>query len=367
MTRFSRRAAGYLRSWLGTPPPTLEEVCTLDRGDRTVEATLVRPLHGRRVPTWVVLHGMTRPGRHHPQLLRFTRAMASAGLATIVPDVPEWRDLRLRPELSGPTVRAALQGLRDADRTAHDRVGVIGFSFGAPHAIAVAGEAEFRDSVAGAAGFGGYCDLESTFRFMMTGHFGPGLEARADEHYLKPDPYGRWIVGANFLTDVPDFANAEEVATALHALATEAAVVGAPSWDPVYDSFIRTLRERLTAAWRPLFDQFAPESSATRVDVVDARDLAAGLAAAARRVNPAIDPAPGLSRVDAPVSLMHGRNDHLIPWTESMRIDEAVGASCHTTVTRLFGHTSHDRFPFASAATEVPRFLRALSRMLSIV
>lgn len=363
MSWFSRRAAGYLRGWLGSPVRTVEDSLTLDRGDRTVDATLVRPDVSRRVPTWVVLHGMTRPGRKHPQLVRFTRAMASAGVASIVPDVPEWRDLRLTPELSRPTVAAALTGIRRADRTEHERIGVIGFSFGAPHAVAVAGDPELSSAIGGAAGFGGYCDLEATFRFMMTGHF----SAEGQEHYLKPDPYGRWIVGANFLTTVPDFADARGVAEALHDLATEAAVVGATSWDPVYDPFIRSRRERIEERWRPLFDQFAPESSVDRRDAVDARELATLLANAAREVNPAIDPVPGLRRVRRPVSLMHGRNDHLIPWTESRQAEAALGGPCQMTVTRLFGHTSHDRFPLTSAVTEVPRFLQALSRMLSLV
>ena len=52
-----------------------------------------------------------------------------------------------------------------------DRVGVIGFSFGAPHGDRYRGRTpSSRSSIAGTvAGFGGYCDIDSTFRFMMTG------------------------------------------------------------------------------------------------------------------------------------------------------------------------------------------------------
>lgn len=363
MSWFSRRTAGYLRGWLGTPSGVVEDQLTLVRGERTVAATLVRPKDRTPAPTWVVLHGMTRPGREHPQLVRLTHALATAGVASIVPDVPEWRDLRLRPELSLPTVKAAIAGLRDADATRHERVGVIGFSFGAPHAIAVAGDPDLADEIAGVAGFGGYCSLEPTFRFMMTGHFG----AVADEHYLKPDPYGRWIVGGNFLTAVEEFRDAGTVARALHALATEAAVTGANSWDPVYDPVIRELRRGVDEEWLPLFDQFAPLSSATRHDAWDARGLASALAEAAKRVNPTIDPEPALRRVRRPVSILHGRKDHLIPWTEAARIDAAVGATSHATVTRMFGHSGQDPLPIGAAFTEVPRFCRALSRMLAIV
>jgi dienelactone hydrolase len=363
MSWFNRRTAGYLRGWLGTPSGVVEDQLTLVRGKRAVAATLVRPEGRRPAPTWVVLHGMTRPGREHPQLVRFTHALAAAGVASIVPDVPEWRDLRLRPELTKPTVKAAIGGLRDADTTRHEHVGVIGFSFGAPHAIAVAGDPDLSEVIAGAAGFGGYCSLEPTFRFMMTGHHG----AEVDEHYLRPDPYGRWIVGGNFLTAVDEFRDAGVVADALNTLATEAAVVGATSWDPIYDPLIRRLREGVSQEWQPLFDQFAPLSTATRQDTWDARWLGNALAEAAKRVNPAIDPEPALRRVRRPVAILHGRRDHLIPWTEAARLNAAVGATSHATVTRMFGHTSQDPFPILTAFAEVPLFCRALSRMLATV
>ena len=57
-------------------------------------------------------------------------------------------------------------------------------------------------------GFGGYCDLERTLRFQFTGEH----EWNGEAHSLRPDPYGRWIVGANYLTAVPGFEDSERVA-----------------------------------------------------------------------------------------------------------------------------------------------------------
>ena len=365
MTLLSRRAVRYTRAWLTGPVDFVEEETTLDRAGTSVPATLVRP---RRAigpqPGWVVLHGMTRPGRAHGQLVRFTRALISTGAVAIVPEVPEWRNLDLAPHLATPTVKAGLGGLR-ASGWAHDApVGVIGFSFGAPHAIASSADPYLANEVAGSVGFGGYCDLESTFRFMMTGVHesagrGPGV---------LPDPYGRWIVGANYLTAVSGFTDCSDVADALRELAAYSGDLGESSWGPAYDPIIAILRERVAPERRTTFDLFAPPAGAMP-DTRAASDIAEGLASAARQADPLIDPREMLASVEQPVHILHGRGDRLIPASEGAKLQEALPATTWSrlTITRLFGHAAQDPFPsILRALHEVPRFTRALTGMLAV-
>jgi fermentation-respiration switch protein FrsA (DUF1100 family) len=94
------------------------------------------------------------------------------------------------------------------------------------------------------------------------------------------------------------------------------------------------------------------------------------LAAAARRVDPAVEPGPLLAETPGPVHLLHGLRDHLIPFTEMYRLASMLPAAalCRATVTPLFGHSSRDRFPgLWDGARESVRFARALSRLLGVV
>lgn len=364
MRKISSRVIRYGRAWVVGPEDVVEEEVSIDRDGTPIPATIVRP-RGMPppLPSWVALHGITRPGRAHAQLVRFTRSVASAGMAVIVPEVPEWRELSLSPHLTVPTVAAAIQGLRDLRLTRSDQVGLVGFSFGAPHAIASAAADRIRDDVAGVCGFGGYCSIGDTIRFMMSGRH----VWRGTEHRLRPDPYGRWIVGANYLTTVPGHADAEDVAHALRALARHAGDVGDPSWDPVYDPVIRRLRSDVAPRRRSLFDLFAPLSGAD-VPPEPADELAEALAEGGRRKDPLIDPMDAFGRVEGEVHVLHGRRDHLIPFTESLRLAEALTcADTRLTVTRLFGHSSRERVPVGAALTEVPALVRALSDVLTIV
>ena len=341
----------------------VEEELHLDRDGLDVPATLLRPASSRApLPAWIVLHGMTRPGRRHEQLRRFAGALVSSGAAAIIPDVPEWRDLRLAPGAAEPTVDAALQALGRSEWVGDRPVGVIGFSFGAPHAIATAANPRLSPRIAGVAGFGGYCDVEATFRFMMCGS--PGGPAGGP---IQPDPYGRWVVGANYLCRIPGLEDHEDVQSALRQLAVYSGDLGDPAWEPIYDAKIVELRDELRPGHREIFDLFAPLSGASLAEG-PAGELAIRMACAARQVDEHIDPTARLASVQRPAHVLHGTRDRLISSAEAPKLLAALPAEVPTrlTVTPLFGHTGEDPLSAWGTVRALPAFLTALTGVLAI-
>jgi pimeloyl-ACP methyl ester carboxylesterase len=367
MRAATARTFRYVRSWL-TGRDDLSAVEThIDRDGTPIPATLLTPrLATQSLPAWIVLHGITRPGRAHPQLVRFTRALASSGCAVLVPEVPEWRRLDLAPEQTVPTVLAALEVLEaGTDGARWGPVGLLGFSFGAPQALAASAHPRIGTRIAGVVGFGGYCDLERTLVFQFTGVH----EWDGEAHKLVPDPYGRWIVGANYLTSIPGYGGFAPVAEGLRQLAATAGDRGILSWDVALDPMKVQLREALSGVQREVFDAFAPPSD-QEPEPDAAEELAHALAEAGRRVDPQIEPAPRLAAVSGPVRIMHGRFDHLIPHSEALRLRAALPSSvdAEVTVTRLFGHSSQHPLPgWLEGAREAVLFLRGLSRVLNVV
>ena len=357
-----QRTLSFTNAWLRPTVDVIEEEVAIDRDGTPLRATLVRPaVPSRDVPAWVVMHGITLPGRFHAQLVRFTRALAHAGIATIVPDVPEWRHLKLRPDLSVPSIAASVRWLRNSALIRDEPIGVVGFSFGAPHAIGAWADPKLRDEIGAACGFGGYCSLRHTFRFMMTGRYNIG----GKEAYLKPDPYGRWVVAANYLTAVPGWEEATDVAEALRTLACHAGEIGATSWHALYDPIIHDLRGSIAKERQNLFDLFAPGSKADSPRH-EAFLIGEQLEEAARLTDPALDPTSALGAVKGTVHLLHGRMDHLIPYSESQSLATALrGASPRLTITRLFNHSAQDAIPTWRSVVEIPRFGRALGSVLS--
>ena len=332
------RTARYARSWKTGADALVEEVA-IDRSGVEMAATLLRPPRCvGPLPGWIALGGVSRMGRHHPQLMRFARALASSGAAVLVPEVPEWRSLKMVPRVVTPTIRGCIGLLRSRADVAKDKLGLIGFSFGAPQVAIAAAQDDLAEHVAGIVLFGGYCSLERTMTCQLTGDH----EWQGTAYNLRPDPFGGWVVASNHLTDVPGCEDAHDVAEALHALAYAASDQRIAAWEPHHDPMIEQLRAALPSKKRELFDLFAMPSTRVHPEPQEGRAMALKLAEACRRMEPLLDPADQLAQVELPTQLIHGRGDRLIPFTEGFRLLEGLPerARRSLTVTGLFNHTA---------------------------
>jgi dienelactone hydrolase len=363
----------FLRQYLrpAADATTAEEV-TYARGAEALPATIFRPAGTRRtLPGWVVLHGLTRTGRTHPALGRFARAVARAGNVVFVPDVPEWRELRVAPALTIATIRAAVAALQQRGDVRHEHVGLFGFSFGATQALIAAADEETAGLISGIAAWGGFCDLRRLFRFGLTGlHELDGIT-----WHTPPDPYGAWIMAGNYLPHVPGYADATAVAHALHALAIESGELGHAAWDPVYDPVKIRLRSTLPPRHREIFDLVAPPTTRSLREQEQqhpaALELADQLADTALRLEPLLDPQPFLPRVRTRVLIAHGRDDRLIPFSESVRLSRLLPPArlASLTVTSLFQHSGGTQSGLGplGIAREAARFTLLLRRVLRLV
>jgi dienelactone hydrolase len=358
--RTARFLAAYLRNGAG---PFREEETTLEVGGHAREASLYLPDRPGRAPGWVVLHGLTVPGRRHVAMTRFVRSLAASGAAVLVPDVPSWRELRLDIDAARETLAAGALHLAADPRVQPGGVGVIGFSFGATQALMAAADPRLTDALRAVVGFGGYCSVERMIRALFTGEH----EWAGAAYRTEPDPYGRWIIAGNYLTRIPGFEHMHAVQEAALALAVEAGVVGAYAWEPAYDATKAAVRARLAPGEQALWDILAPPSHAPRADPGAARRVADAFAAGALREDPQLDPRPHLDALHGRITLTHGREDRLIPFTETLRLcsqmPARVDASC--TITGLFAHSAGATgiHPLAWAR-ETLAFVRLLNRAL---
>ena len=355
----------YVRPRAGA---TLADEVHYRRGAEQLPATVYSP-RGRRgtLPGWVILHGLTRPGRRHPGLIHFAQSVARAGNIVMVPEIPEWRELRVAPAVTIDTIRAAVRALQHRDDVNHGHVGLFGFSFGATQALIASCDAETAASLHGIASWGGYCDLRRVFRFGLIGvHELDGVTRR-----MQPDPYGSWIIAGQYLPHVPGYGGSEAVAQALYELALESGEKRVYAWDPIYDVTKLRLRARLPDDQRELFDLIAPLTTVQDRDETRVLELGERIADTALRRDPLLDPQPFLGRVRVPVLFAHGRDDRLIPFTESIRLSRAVPASqsLGLTVTSLFQHSGATQAGLGPVGLvrEGFRFLHLLHRVLAIV
>ncbi|MFP4623430.1 MAG: hypothetical protein ACLFRX_04555 [Gemmatimonadota bacterium] len=348
----------------------VREESRYERGGVSLPASLYRPAPApvaAGLPGWTALHGLTHTGREHPSLDRFARALAASGAAVLVPDLPEWRALRVAPETTVETIKAAVLTLDEHPLTAPGRIGVIGFSFGATQALVASTEPVLRGHLAGVAAWGGYADIRRVARFQFLGRH----ELDGREYRDRPDPYGRWILAGNYLPLLPEHAGGA-LGDAVLGLARDAGRRGILAWSPAMDATKAAAREPLSPDEREVFDLIAPPTSATLSPTERARldRLVQRMADAVVVHEPRLEARPYLRQVPVPVFLAHGRGDRLMPWTELVRLERALPGHrvVESAITSLFGHSfGEKRWPTPRLAIEAARFVGLIRAMLSLV
>jgi hypothetical protein len=361
----------------------------------------------RRLPGWVVLHGITVLGLEHPSLLRFVGALAGSGAHVIVPELRAWTRLALEPEGARELVRGAVLTHARAPGVLPGGVGVAGFSFGGPQALLAGADPALDRSVRKVLAWGSYARLPSALRFSFLGGAQPpggsaapgaptapagpaapgGSTVRGGGDPLPPppdapDPYARWIAGANLLPLAVrlgemeggsggwelDPRGAEALARALAHLAHR---WGQEELDPGGQAFpaVRAaLRTGLPPEARPAFDLFVPPQGEVP-EAGAAHLMIHALAGAAAHHLPLLDPVPRLPRLHAAVHLIHGLQDDLIPWTESQALASLLrphAPRVELTLTGLFAHSRDGGAPPAgNRVVESLRLAEGIRRVLA--
>ncbi len=361
-----RAALQFSRAW-SFPPSNLSESevsISVPGGDRPISGTVVEP-EGSQLRGWVVLHGMTRLGRRHPELRRFVRAVASTGARVVMPEIREWMELEFATRRAQAILGSTVEWLHESPTSARGGVMIVGFSFGAPQALLAASRPELAVKIKGVVAWGGYADIERTFRFSFTGEH----EWEGMSYWQRPDPYSRWVIGHNCIPLSPSFGDHRALVSALHSLAVAAGEKRIRSWDPASDPIKEAIRAELPPRERDLFDLFAPPAG-REPDRDESEAVVNELIPVIRREIPLIEPSPLIDQLPVPIRLLHGRADHLIPFTETLRLAQDLEPKAPDLSTRLTGLFSHsgDRAggpPWAQAKENL-RFLGALRGVFAV-
>jgi dipeptidyl aminopeptidase/acylaminoacyl peptidase len=312
---------------------TVEET-TVDTPDGPLHADLYRSPAPRGA--LLLVHGLSRAGRRHPELVRLARVLARHRRLVMVPQFEGLAVFRL----SGREVaeaRAATRALAGHGVP----VGVVGFSFGAGPALLAAAD---TPDVALAVSFGGYADLEDVVVYLTTGvHAFDGRR-----HVQPPEPYNRWKLLAllvGFVQDTRDRRRLDELAA--RRLADPGADGGA-----------------LEAALGPEGRAVLALVQARDPDAVAAR--LAALPAGARTAMRRLSPLAVVPRLNGHLVLAHGAHDVSIPFTESLRLARASSGPTTTVILESFEHTRPRPFwqSLAAGSRDAIRLVRLADALL---
>jgi len=287
-------------------------------------------------------------GIEEPRLRALALDLAGSGLRVMTLALPDPQEYRITPRPTDVIEDAVEWMAARPDLAPDGRVGIVGISFAGGLSIVAAGRSRVRDRVAYVVSFGGHGDLPRVLTYLCTGVAPavPGLEAPA------PHDYGVAVLLYELAdTVVPPeqvLPLREGVRTFL--LASQLTLVSTEEANAAFEQ-ARAMAKAL------------PEPAATLLALVNERQvkpLGARLAPHLAHLGadaPAGSPERTASLPTAPVYLLHGDGDTVIPTAESAILGQhlrAHGVDVHVLLSRLITHAEVNR---NAAVTETTRLI----------
>ncbi|MDO8960440.1 MAG: hypothetical protein Q7U85_11975 [Rhodocyclaceae bacterium] len=309
-----RRGDLYLPEKVGAGPPQTDappvggnEPGLRARGANNIRAAIV------------AIPGAVPLGKDDPRLVAFAMTLARAGFAVLAPDLAGFRQLAVRPTDAREIADAFAWISSRAELAPAGHAGMFAFSYAVGPAVLAALEPDIRSKVRFVVGLGGYHDLPRAMRFFTTGWFAHDGQWQR----MTPDDTGKMVL---LYASLPYLENDSDRG--------------------IFDRMV-TLRMRDPAAdLSPLAADLsrgaqAVYALAANTDPARFAELLAQLPAAMRadmeRLNLARH---DLKPLQARLILLHGRNDNLIPWPESLALAAAAPAGQAEVflIQRVLGH-----------------------------
>ena len=256
----------------------------------------------------VLVPGAAVNGKDDPKFVAFAESLARGRFAVLVPEIPNLRQLKVRSTDARKIADAArhLAGFAEDGTGQGAPVGVVAVSYAVGPAVMAAAAPDAREQIRFVAAIGGYYDLEAVITFFTAGVFrtAPGEPWQAAD----PNPYGKWV----FLRSNSDFISLprdrrlllEMAERKLRDLSSDIADLAA-ALSPEGRSVYALLQNRDPAEVARLISVL-PSRVRAEIRALDLKNL-------------------DFSEVSAQILLVHGRDDQIIPYSESLALAAAAG------------------------------------------
>jgi dienelactone hydrolase len=313
-----------------------------------VPARLYRP-DGTSSRSVLLIPGIHSMGIDEPRLTALAKDLAGSGVMVMTMALPDLQHYRITVRSTDVIEDAAGWMTQQPELAPDGRIGIIGISFAGGLSIVAAGRPSIRDKLAYVLSFGGHADMPRVMRYLATGEevHVPGVENH------PPHDYGVAVIlyGLADQGIVP----AEQVAPLRKGVETF-----------LYASQLTLVDMNQANATFERARQYAktlPEPAATYMTYVNDRNVSklgpalVPYLSALGADSPTLSADRATSSPSAPVFLLHGSGDTVIPAAESVLLADYLrkkDTNVHLLLSDLITHAEVDR---AAAATDTMKLV----------
>lgn len=310
--------------WQVSSTPKIREV-VFSGPQEMVKADLYLPQPVIKRAGILLNHGLVDTGKDDPRLRRFAEILCRAGFVVLVPDFQGMRSFRISAHDVDEIQAAFEHFLQMENYLLKDSCGLFGFSYGAGPTIIAACRPKIRDKVRFVVSFGGYYDLKNVLSFIGTGHF----EFAGKKFFRPPQEYGKWVFLANNL----ELVRSEKDRSILR----EIAKIKLKDEKAPLGQFLRELGNEGQDILALL----------SHTDPKETEAIIKRLPLSIQHELEVLAVKTALPNLRADIILVHGEDDDLIPFTETLRLAQSIPdpKRAYWKIIRTFTHVDHERYP----------------------
>lgn len=251
----------------------------------------------------VLIPGVAAQGKDDLRLVAFATTLARSRFMVLVPEISNLRELKIRAEDSRTIIDAFTYLISRPEFPAQGQAGIGAFSYAVGPAILAALDPEIREKIDFILSVGGYYDIEKVITFFTTGYF------KNDNgwQYIKPNEYGKWVFALNNVERLSKQTDKE----IFYAIAQRK--MDNPN------ASIEDLTNNLSVEANSILALLKNQNHNETITLIT--DIPNAIRTDLNALNLSNK---NLSQLNAKLILLHGIDDDIIPYTESILLSRAV-------------------------------------------
>ena len=356
-----------LAAW-GASRVSKDAVISVPTRTGAVPARFYRP-GGTIRRTILLMPGVHRDGIEEARLVGLAEDLAATGFGVLTIAAPDLQKFKITPQVTDVIEDAVIWASQQPQYAPDGKVGLFGISFSGGLSVVAAGRASIRDRVAFVMSLGGHGDLARVMHYLCSGEVLGDLEqakrssAVVGADHVSVHPPHDYGVAVVLLSLADRIVPANQVAALSRGidgflLASSLAVSNPAAAGKVFDemkAYAATLPEPSRQLMIYVNERAVDKLGPILLPIADGlKDHPAMPALSAERAAPPT----------APVFLLHGVDDNVIPSVETVLLAEHLRGKAEVTglLSGLITHAEVNRTP---SLTEVWRFAEFWRGMMS--
>jgi len=332
-----------------------------------IPARYYHPAGGSVRRTLLLIPGVHRDGINESRLVGLAEDLAATGYGIVTVAAPDLQHFKITPEVTDVIEDAVKWTSEQPQYRTDGKIGVVGISFSGGLSIVAAGRDSIRDRIAFVMSFGGHGDLARAMHYLTSGQVLGDLEKAkrssavvgADHVSVHPPhDYGLAVVLLNLADRVVPADQVAPLAKGIDGflLASSLAVTEPQKAIPVFEAMKK-------------YQETLPEPSRTYMQYVNDRAvdklgpilLPVADALANHPAMPRLSPERAIPPT-APVFLLHGVDDNVIPSVETVLLAEHLKGKVevHGLLSGLITHAEVNRTATSTEVWRLASFWRSL-------